>query len=315
MTKDEGHAMTECLTREELDDWHRNLPRWLQQYGCELSQLRLDEWEAICDLVIKGIEADGLIEFVRNLPFHVHGGHSAQIADYLQEHFMPSPPSQAPSPAETHWYSEEDIAAAVFGYIKAVRALNREQINTVEIAEALNISEPEVENAICKFEMPGVETVADKVNRKPSPVVTPEPWLADKYAVGDAMKSVEPSPSDTDVEGLVERLEKVSPYECETSSAFCAEICAEAAALLVKLRDERDGWKEYYDIAEKDNIALRVRKIKLQHELSSLKQERDALKEALEDLIEDAERQMANPSHHQPFSLNKARAALQGEGK
>lgn len=36
----------------------------------------------------------------------------------------------------------------------------------------------------------------------------------------------------------------------------------------------------------------------------------DALVEALEDLISDAERQMKNPSHHQPFSLQKARDAL-----
>lgn len=36
----------------------------------------------------------------------------------------------------------------------------------------------------------------------------------------------------------------------------------------------------------------------------------EAMKEALEDLISDAEKQMNNPSHHMPFSLPKARAAL-----
>ena len=34
------------------------------------------------------------------------------------------------------------------------------------------------------------------------------------------------------------------------------------------------------------------------------------LLEALEDLISDAELQMNNPSHHMPFSLPKARAAI-----
>lgn len=34
------------------------------------------------------------------------------------------------------------------------------------------------------------------------------------------------------------------------------------------------------------------------------------LYEALEDLVSDAERQMANPSHHMPFSFQKALAAL-----
>lgn len=34
------------------------------------------------------------------------------------------------------------------------------------------------------------------------------------------------------------------------------------------------------------------------------------LLEALEDMIEDAEKQMANPSHHMPFSMNKAKAAI-----
>jgi len=34
------------------------------------------------------------------------------------------------------------------------------------------------------------------------------------------------------------------------------------------------------------------------------------LLEALGDLIEDAEKQMANPSHHMPFSLQKAKAAI-----
>lgn len=36
----------------------------------------------------------------------------------------------------------------------------------------------------------------------------------------------------------------------------------------------------------------------------------EALAEALDDLISDAERQMRSPSHHPPFSLSKAQAAL-----
>jgi hypothetical protein len=36
----------------------------------------------------------------------------------------------------------------------------------------------------------------------------------------------------------------------------------------------------------------------------------DALVEALEDLLSDADRQMKNPSHHIPFSYEKAKAIL-----
>lgn len=40
----------------------------------------------------------------------------------------------------------------------------------------------------------------------------------------------------------------------------------------------------------------------------------DALVEALEDLLSDCDRQMQNPSHHRPFSYDKARAALKLAG-
>lgn len=48
-------------------------------------------------------------------------------------------------------------------------------------------------------------------------------------------------------------------------------------------------------------------------EVADLMAENARLREALEDLISDAERQMKNPSHHMPFSLPKARAVLAGE--
>jgi hypothetical protein len=38
----------------------------------------------------------------------------------------------------------------------------------------------------------------------------------------------------------------------------------------------------------------------------------ERLREALADMISDAERQMKNPSHHMPFSLPRARSLLTG---
>lgn len=46
------------LTEAVLQDWRRNFPFWLKMCGCEFSQTRLDEWEAICAAALKGIEAE-----------------------------------------------------------------------------------------------------------------------------------------------------------------------------------------------------------------------------------------------------------------
>ncbi len=48
-------------------------------------------------------------------------------------------------------------------------------------------------------------------------------------------------------------------------------------------------------------------------ESAAVERVRDAapeLLEALEDLVSDVERQMKNPSHHEPFSYRKALAAI-----
>jgi hypothetical protein len=46
-------------------------------------------------------------------------------------------------------------------------------------------------------------------------------------------------------------------------------------------------------------------------EVERLSRQLAEAREALEDLVSDAEKQMANPSHHMPFSLPKARRVLQ----
>jgi hypothetical protein len=58
---------------------------------------------------------------------------------------------------ETHWHSEEDIAGAVYGYMQALRSLNRTRVNTSEIAAALDLTQQEVAKAVTGFEMEGVK--------------------------------------------------------------------------------------------------------------------------------------------------------------
>ena len=65
-------------------------------------------------------------------------------------------------------------------------------------------------------------------------------------------------------------------------------------------------------IVERDQ-AMEIQ-IKLAGECDRLRALNAELLEALGDLIEDAERQMANPSHHIPFSLPKAKAAIAKSG-
>jgi hypothetical protein len=49
------------------------------------------------------------------------------------------------------------IEAAVYGHIRAVRALGRNEITTVEIANALNLSESAVLDALAALESKGVK--------------------------------------------------------------------------------------------------------------------------------------------------------------
>lgn len=71
----------------------------------------------------------------------------------------------------------------------------------------------------------------------------------------------------------------------------------ESLQLLYDIR-EALGYNKYFGLSLLDGAARRV------------KRQRDELLEALGDLVSDAETQMKNPSHHMPFSLPKARAAI-----
>jgi Winged helix-turn-helix DNA-binding len=46
---------------------------------------------------------------------------------------------------------------AIYAYIRAIRALGRDTINTIEIAEALSLTVPEVNRAISALEKRGVK--------------------------------------------------------------------------------------------------------------------------------------------------------------
>ena len=56
--------------------------------------------------------------------------------------------------------SAADIEKAVYAHIQAVRALGRDQINTVEIANALSISQESVIAAIARLQGKGVRVAA-----------------------------------------------------------------------------------------------------------------------------------------------------------
>jgi winged helix-turn-helix DNA-binding protein len=49
------------------------------------------------------------------------------------------------------------VENAVYAYIRAIRALGRDTINTIEIAEALSLTVPEVNRAISALEKKGVK--------------------------------------------------------------------------------------------------------------------------------------------------------------
>jgi DNA-binding Lrp family transcriptional regulator len=52
--------------------------------------------------------------------------------------------------------SKEEIRLAILGHIRAIRALGRTEINTQEIADALNIPVQEVNNALEALKKHGV---------------------------------------------------------------------------------------------------------------------------------------------------------------
>lgn len=60
--------------------------------------IRRGEFNALVAAARRGIEAERqlireLIEFIRIIPFHVGGGTTGSIANYLEEHFLPNPPA------------------------------------------------------------------------------------------------------------------------------------------------------------------------------------------------------------------------------
>ncbi len=65
--------------------------------------------------------------------------------------------ARAPQTARrTRSLSDKDVEKAVYAYIRAVRALGRETINTLDISRALSIPLPRVEKAAERLESKGV---------------------------------------------------------------------------------------------------------------------------------------------------------------
>ena len=54
---------------------------------------------------------------------------------------------------------DKTLQSAVYAYIQAVRALGRNQLNTIEIAEALSIPVTEVNRAIVSLKKKGVKVL------------------------------------------------------------------------------------------------------------------------------------------------------------
>jgi hypothetical protein len=71
----------------------------------------------------------------------------ATSATSVQFEVLPSPEPPA---------SKEEIRLAILGHIRAIRALGRTEINTQEIADALNIPVQEVNNALEALKKHGV---------------------------------------------------------------------------------------------------------------------------------------------------------------
>jgi hypothetical protein len=51
----------------------------------------------------------------------------------------------------------KNVQNAIYAYIRAIRALGRDTVNTIEIAEALSLTVPEVNRAIAALEKRGVK--------------------------------------------------------------------------------------------------------------------------------------------------------------
>jgi hypothetical protein len=170
-------------------------------------------------------------------------------------------------------------------------------------------------------------------SREPSPASQEgaEEITAEDYAVGFAAfkdgKKVTAeefyiSPSDTDVEGLVERLTRGR----SANDFISMKLALEAAALLVKLRDELDGardrrrkMRDLYISTFARLETARAGEESLKAELSSLKQERDALKELLGGFVKNRAHIKA-PEFEGVLDrlMDQANAAFQppqGEGK
>jgi hypothetical protein len=55
--------------------------------------------------------------------------------------------------------NSKSVQNAIYSYIRAIRALGRDKINTIDIAEALSLTVPEVNHAISALEKKGVKVV------------------------------------------------------------------------------------------------------------------------------------------------------------
>ncbi len=65
-----------------------------------------------------------------------------------------------PSAYSIHVRRKKAIENAVYGYIQAIRALGRKQVNTVEISEALSLPTGEVNRAVSSLKKKGVKVNA-----------------------------------------------------------------------------------------------------------------------------------------------------------
>jgi hypothetical protein len=55
--------------------------------------------------------------------------------------------------------SSKNIEGAIFGYIRAIRALGHKEVNTIEIAQALSLPVSEVNRAILSLKKKGVRAM------------------------------------------------------------------------------------------------------------------------------------------------------------
>jgi hypothetical protein len=66
-------------------------------------------------------------------------------------------PTKGQKALEAH---KQEIANAIYWHIRAIRAMGRETVNTIEIAKALGLSHADVEFAISALEEKGVKVAA-----------------------------------------------------------------------------------------------------------------------------------------------------------